>query len=1094
MTRRTKQCSIAVAFLLTAPLWLGAAVWTGAGADNFWTTPGNWQGGIVPANGDAVTFGLGFVQGTSVKYTNYWTGAPVGGANMTQSVWQVELPPSNIYINGLFLTNTFPIDQLALHNEDATLVLSNGVETWCAKLVNAKCKVRFDGDQALKYNQVRLEYWGNVENQSVLTKLGSQSLRFRNAGTNFGGTIIVDGTGALQGGFASDYSIGTATIIYTNTASAFWGEILAAGQEIFIHNNFVYANPINGCQVQSTGPPSGRPSIMTMLGNISGTIANGTQRFAPRVNNYDCMLRLKGTNTLSNSDVLGFRTDSDGIIELYLPEAAGDQNAPPNWIIDYDNGYGVGVFLCAPFTVNNIFELGNTRTNGQYAGVYGIQMLGGFHAAGTATFAGEINLRRTHEGYVAGSQLLTQFATTSATARTVFSGYVYDTSGFGPVTLEINRYRTPLTNILDYSIGRGTVELAYNNGNSYRGGTIVHGGTLVVNNSSGSATGTGDVSVLTGAALAGAGIIAGGVAIADNATLAPGNSAGTLTVGSLALNSSSILNYQLGSQAPGDYDQVAVNSDLTLDGTINIAALPGFANGTYTAMTYVGTCTDNGLTVGTTPPATIISIVHDPTAKAVLITVSAPAPPTAQITEPAGPTSILLGASIAFAGVGTTGSAAITGYRWEFGDGVVTSGVALTSVVHTYAATNVCTAKFVVTDANAYEGYDQRVITVNARVTATITQPAVPWAHKNATVHFEGSGTAQGSTITNYIWDLGDGTVQSGPALTSVDHSYAAAGLVTTVFSVVNSLGDIATASMLLDIVAPISVYDGFDYASGEDLAQVANAGGGWGFAAGAAWTNGSYGPGLIAVTNYGLTYVNPGDFDLQTIGLCVVVSSLTNAEVTRPLLTAVQAPRTAGPRTFWLSFLINDLSGDLATSGSCYTALATGANPSEWSPVVTIGKTWNGKTFVNRPYVFTSSTSGFGPNPYLTGTNYLLVGKLTLSMTDTIPRRTFGQSEWWAYQSGQDSLPIDEPTSGVLREGTNGSGAVVFQHLVLLNPPFGGEYCKVAMDELRLGETWQEVIPLVPEPALLLPLLLVLGCLELPGVPPWRGSRQRRD
>ncbi|MCX7003289.1 MAG: PKD domain-containing protein, partial [bacterium] len=764
----------------------------------------------------------------------------------------------------------------------------------------------------------------------------------------------------------------------------------------------------------------------------------------------------------------------------------GDQNAPPNWIIDYDNGYGVGVFLCAPFTINNTFELGLTRTNGQYAGVYGIQMLGGFHAAGTAAFAGEVNLRRTYQGYVAGSQLLTQFATTSAAARTVFSGYVYDNGAgsAGPSTLEINRYRTPLTNILDYSIGHGTVELAKDTGNDYRGGTIVHGGTLVVNNSSGSATGTGDVSVLTGAALAGAGIIAGGVAIADNATLAPGNSAGTLTVGSLALNPASVLNYQLGSQAPGDYDQVVANGDLTLDGTINIAALPGFANGSYTAMTYVGTCTDNGLTVGTKPPATIISIVHDPTAKAVLINVSAPAPPTAQITEPAGPTSILLGASIAFAGVGTTGSAALTGYRWEFGDGVVTSGVALTSVVHTYAATNVYTAKFVVTDANAYEGYDQRVITVNARVTATITQPAVPWAHKNATVHFVGSGTAQGSTITNYIWDLGDGTVQSGPALTSVDHSYAAAGLVTAVFSVVNSLGDIATASMQLDIVAPISVYDGFDYAPAEDLAQVANAGGGWGFAAGAAWTNGSYGPGLIAVTNYGLTYINPGDFDLLTTGLCVVVSALTNAEVTRPLLTAVQAPRTAGARTFWLSFLINDLSGDLATSGACYTALATGANPSDYSPVVTIGK-----TFVNRPYVFTSSTMTFGPNPYFTGTNYLLVGKLTLSMTDTIPRRTFGQSEWWAYQSGLDSLPIDEPTSGSLREGTNGSGAVVFQHLVLLNPQFGGEYCKVAMDELRLGETWQEVIPLVPEPALLLPLLLVLG-FRLLGVLPAAGLK----
>lgn len=1054
------------------------AVWTGDGSDNSWLTPGNWQGGVVPADGDDVTFGLKFVPHVSVKLTNYWTGAPANFANTTQVVWEVELPPSNIYINFLYVTNNFTVgssDQLALRNENATLVISNGVVTWCNRIVNAKCKVKFAGDQTIAHYRNRLEYWENVENDSVLTKEGTVSLRFRNGGPSLKGTIVVSGSGALQGGFASDYSIGTAKIVFTNAGDKLWVECIAPYQEVFLRNDIEIGGSMVDVTFQSTGPASGRPGIVWFLGNISGRFGDTTKQLKPRVNNFDCIVRLAGTNFMAAGDLDKLRTDSDGIVEVYLPEALGDQDLPPNWVLDYCNGYGNGVFLCGPFTVNNMFELGLTRTNGQYAGVYGIPMLGGFHTNGTATFAGNIWLRRTYVGYpVYGTELITQFATTSANARTVFAGRVYDTGGTatGRSTLEINRYRVPLTNVLAYAIGHGVVELAYSEGNDYGGGTRVYGGALVVNNVNGSATGTGDVHVLSGAALSGAGIIEGGVVIADNATLAPGNSAGTLTVGSLVLNPNSVLDFELGSQAPGDYDSVIVSNDLVLDGVLNVKALPGFANGVYTGFVYYGTLYDNTLTVGTTPMGSIVNVVHDPVAKAVLLVISAPTPPSAQIVSPAGPTSVLLGTSIAFSGVGVTGSAPIVGYRWELGDGTVTSGVALTSLTYTYDADGVYTAKFVVTDANSYEGYDQVVVTVNPRVTAAITQPEVPWAYVGAPVQFVGVGNAEASTITNYLWAFGDGTVAAGPGLTSVSHTYGSAGLVTASFSVVNNLGEIATASILLDIVDRVLVYEGFDYEPVQNLGEV-GASGGIGFAAGSVWTNSTAGPGPVVVTNFGLEYVNVGGFDLATTGNCVVLVVDTNAYITRPLAVPVQAPRTAGERTFWMSMLIRDL-GEATPNGACYGALSGVANAHDFSPVVTAGKRWNARKFVNRPWTFTPNTVDFGPSEYDVGQTYFLLGKVTLSLTESAPRRTIGACEWWSYQSGVDSLPTMEPGNGAARSGTNATSVISFQHLLVMNPPFSNEFCRVAVDELRIGESWEDVVPLIPEPGI--GLMLALG------------------
>jgi autotransporter-associated beta strand protein len=107
--------------------------------------------------------------------------------------------------------------------------------------------------------------------------------------------------------------------------------------------------------------------------------------------------------------------------------------------------------------------------------------------------------------------------------------------------------------------GSGTLTLT--TANTYKGGTTVIGGTLLVDNRVHSGTGTGDVTVNgAGTTLGGTGIISGDVTVNIGANLAPGNGGHTtsiLTVGTVTLAPGANFLVDINGTTPGtEYDRL----------------------------------------------------------------------------------------------------------------------------------------------------------------------------------------------------------------------------------------------------------------------------------------------------------------------------------------------------------------------------------------------------------------------------------------------------------------------------------------------------------------------------------------------------------
>ena len=180
------------------------------------------------------------------------------------------------------------------------------------------------------------------------------------------------------------------------------------------------------------------------------------------------------------------------------------------------------------------------------------------------TFAGPFTLGRTRD------------LTVNATVPVTISGVIGESGS----VRTLNKY--------------GSGELVISGANTYTGSTTIAEGTIRLANTSGSAFGSGAVTIASGATLAGNGSFSG--SLQNNGTFSPGNSPGLVSIGGSFVTSptGTLLMQIAGSGRGTGYDAVNVGGTFTFGGTLNVASLndaaitPGSVYHFFSATNYSG--------------------------------------------------------------------------------------------------------------------------------------------------------------------------------------------------------------------------------------------------------------------------------------------------------------------------------------------------------------------------------------------------------------------------------------------------------------------------------------------------------------------------
>ena len=448
-------------------------------------------------------------------------------------------------------------------------------------------------------------YASNLENTNAganargLIKLGSNSLTV--SGTNSYTGITMIGGGTLVAGSTSAFGAeGNDVYFMTTPAAGTSGNQLAGGNLELATDSSVNAYDLNGTSSFSSTLTLSRANNGDGFTQNLGvwTAGNSTLIVAKGANwsmvGTPTVAFTAGMNVGGGSAGSSTLTPTDTNISITGPVNIGINNAAKTLVLD---GNIAGNSISGNITNNlNTLSLAKSGTstwtlsgNNSYTGTTavnagtlkagsttGLSSASAFTTADVATAILDLDGNSNTIGSLAGggaaggnvalgSATLTTGGNNTSTS---YAGNISGTSG--------NLIKT----------GSGVFTLASANG--YTGTTAVNGGTLIVNNTLASSGTT----VANLATLGGTGSIANLVTVNSGGTLsaATATTAGTLTLGSLTLDSGSNLAYEFG--ATSDLVDVTGANALTINGGIlSLYATGGVAplttNGTYTLFSYV---------------------------------------------------------------------------------------------------------------------------------------------------------------------------------------------------------------------------------------------------------------------------------------------------------------------------------------------------------------------------------------------------------------------------------------------------------------------------------------------------------------------------
>ena len=484
--------AVAFAAVSASAVLLSAATWNGS-VDSNWSTAANWD--VAPVAGDALVF-------SDVTQTNQPLNNNIVGGQF-----------SGITFNANSFINDVGSDDLMTVSGNSFQLGSGGI---IASSIGANRKIDVQNDIVLAANATigsnqagtTLELSGDISGSFGLLK-GSGSGTVRLSGNNsFTGGIVYPGDGgtiefttAANTGVSSalgangTINIRSAGLVYVGTDPA--GHVTNrsfALQSGGGNLNGLAASGVGTLEITSNFGSGSRNNQFygTGVGIMSGTVTLSGGASYSFVKNGTGTWILSGTtsNNISRGRI------NDGTVIAAKDGALGTgMTVPTNqWLIESGGTLGfqgnINYSTQTPLLVSGAGDTDNGHT-GAIANI-----------SGTNSFAGDIALAgNTTFGADAGVLTLT--------------GLIAEDSALNSYTLTKN--------------GPGTLVLAHATGNTYQGGTVVQQGTLYVNNATGSATGTGAVSVGSDATLAGPGSISGALTL--DGQVSPGQSPGVLTLG-----------------------------------------------------------------------------------------------------------------------------------------------------------------------------------------------------------------------------------------------------------------------------------------------------------------------------------------------------------------------------------------------------------------------------------------------------------------------------------------------------------------------------------------------------------------------------------
>lgn len=522
-----KQTHSAVLFIcaLAAFVFCGrdasaeTVTWTGGGVNTSWTNAPNWSSNpSLPATTDDVLIGTTWTSGN----------VAVGGTE-----------GSPVVVNSLALQNNSAVDRTIANGylQLTSGTLTRAVVSGTSRTIVFAPSVVFlpAGTNNWFINTSTIWWSANIKpiggsGPMTIVKTGAGTLTFYNNALGYAGNW--DYTGDFLCNAGNTLGQGIFTWRGGGTMTMQFG-----GYKLFT-NNFVFIG----------GNCNFRPADVAQTNTFSGIFSGACTLFLNSQPASGSMTVLSGLNNLTNSGfvVVGetVRLDVPGFLAPIALVTMGWNTASASMIWNTTD------------TTATIFR--NRISAGGYSQL-------AMNTNGTTTLTGQysVNFNTTQGGDLRLSAV--------SGGTLAMTGLITDQKDYAGATIS-----TPTNGHSLVKLGAGTVILS-NSGNDYRGGTIVSNGTLLVQNATGTATGTNSVLVCGGSTLGGTGRVAGAVSILSGGRLAAGgtNVVGTLTVSNSVTFASGSTN-QVDIQAGGS-DKLSLTGALQLNGaTLEVVVPAGF--------------------------------------------------------------------------------------------------------------------------------------------------------------------------------------------------------------------------------------------------------------------------------------------------------------------------------------------------------------------------------------------------------------------------------------------------------------------------------------------------------------------------------------